>query len=130
MKRTAAVLVGLVVLVAVATAVRAGAKSVWTTTVGSGYAWGQVGDARATAPSDPEYLGCNVSNSGSGYSTSCFAMNAARTTVSCYTSNPVMANIALGLSSESFLYFAYNTQTGVCSTIEVQNGSHQTPMTP
>jgi hypothetical protein len=130
MKRTVAVFVGLVVLATVATAVHAGAKSVWTTTVGSGYAWGQLGDARGSAPSSPEYLGCNVANSGSGYTTSCFAMNAARTSVSCYTSDPVMASIALGVSSESFLYFAYNTQTGVCTTIEVQNGSHQTPMTP
>lgn len=130
MKRTVAVVVGLVVLVAVATAVRAGAKSVWTTTVGSGYAYGELGDARASAPSSPEYLGCNVSNSGSGYTTSCFAENAARVSVSCYTSDPVLASIALGVSSESFLYFAFNTQTGVCTTIEVQNGSHQTPMTP
>lgn len=130
MKRTAAVLVGLVVLVAVATTVRAGAKSVWTTTVGTGYGYGQLGDARGSAPSSPEYLGCNVENAGSGYTASCFAMNAARTTVSCYTNDPVMVSIALSVSSESFLYFAYNTQTGACTTIEVQNGSHQTPMTP
>jgi hypothetical protein len=130
MKRAAGVFVALFVLVAVATAVRAGAKSVWTTTVGSGYAYGQLGDARGSALSSPEYIACNVENSGSGYSTYCAAMNAARASASCFTSDPVMASVALGVSSESFLYFAYNTQTGACTTIEVQNGSHQTPMTP
>jgi hypothetical protein len=131
MKRAVAVIAGLAALVAVASVVRAGAKSVWTTVVGSGYAWGQLGDARnSTPPTSPEYISCSVSNSGSGYYTYCFAMDAARTSAGCYSLDPVIANVALHLNSQSFLYFAYNVQTGLCTSIQVQGGSHQTPMTP
>ncbi len=95
----------------------------------SSYASGQLANARASS-NNVERLSCSASAlPGYGYA-SCYARNAAGTSVSCLTDDPGMVNLISSVKGDSELYFEWNPSTGRCTMIMVSNGSSYAPKQP
>jgi hypothetical protein len=119
-------LVGTAVVAALlSTATIAMAGSRWVYQVGindtSRFAVGTTTDARGSADS-VQVIGC-YHNSGFA---SCYATNNAGLSRSCTTSNAALIDVIRSISSESYIYFQWNTD-GTCSYVFVDNGSRWKP---
>jgi hypothetical protein len=95
----------------------------------SGFAYGSIGDARSGA--GWQYIGCHVQNNGNGYWTDCQANDANGNYLYCWSQDPVIAAIATGLSSDSYIYFDV-TSVGYtqCAHLKVGHNSYYSPKQP
>jgi len=106
----------------------AGTKYSLPVTVGSTYAWGSIGDARASGDY-LQYIGCMVQGATTNSAT-CTARDAAGHYLSCYTTDPDLIMAAAAISSDSVVEFYLLSGTGTCRFINVNNASQYTPRQP
>ncbi len=85
------------------------------------FAYGNFADARGSADSR-QMIGCYY-NASLGY---CTATNAAGTSRTCTTTNAALLDVIRTLTSESYVYFQWNTD-GTCSYVLVENSSRYKP---
>jgi hypothetical protein len=98
-----------------------------TVQIGSGYALGQIGAARASGDSS-QYIGCDtVAYPGYSY-VSCYAMDASFKRLNCTSTDPkVMASVA---SMTPFSYIQFNADSSAnCSLVYISNSSYWRPQT-
>jgi hypothetical protein len=116
----------------VATAVAGMKISPYLVTTGSYYAFGSMADARASAPTDPEYIGCTVAGGPYGTSASCYALDSNNVYKMCSMPSgaaPTMLPAIESIGSQSYIYFSFDT-SGNCTTVEAINTSYVSPMVP
>jgi hypothetical protein len=73
-----------------------------------------------------QFIGCYNNVYTGGVSASCFATNSAGVSRNCYTNNADMIAAIQSISSESYIYFQWNTD-GTCSYVFVENSSRFKP---
>jgi hypothetical protein len=102
---------------------------------GTGYAYGNLSDTRNSADAT-QYISCYVAlyltQTGSMGSASygCQAENASGVSLSCYGTDPTVAQyISSGLKGDSYIYFS-NNQNGYCTYIEIDQSSTIAPKGP
>lgn len=106
----------------------AGTKYYLPVSVGSTYAWGSIGDARAS--SEPlQFIGCMIQMSTAN-SASCSARDAAGDYLTCYTTDPDLIAAAAAVSSDSVVEFYLASGTSTCRTINIINASQYAPRQP
>lgn len=88
----------------------------------SRYVVGTMADARASADS-VQYIGCNHNSLNAA---SCYGTNSAGLSRSCSTNNPAHLAVIRSISSESYIFFQWNTD-GTCSYVFVENSSRFKP---
>jgi hypothetical protein len=119
----------------VAMRARAGYESVQPVVVGSGYAYGNLSDARNSSDGS-EFIGClvvlNLNSTGSvnnaGYT--CEARNSAGASFFCSGSDTgVATTLSSGLKGDSYIEF-YGEQLGNCTTIVIEQNSWIAPKNP
>ena len=124
-----------VAIVAMAGLGHAGAKAeinVFVDKVGGQFS-GSLGTTRASADTS-QYIGCNVlSLSGGAPQINCGARTIAggtNGTASCTVTSQTMADTLKTITNYSVLRVFYNTTTGICTQILVDNFSAYHPMSP
>jgi hypothetical protein len=91
-----------------------------------GHAEGKAGDVH-NSQDTTQYIGCALrAGMNSPLQANCWATDAAGRQRACSTSDPGMMTVAGSVSSDSYLYFAWNP-SGKCTSIESQNGSFMHP---
>ena len=106
----------------------AGTRQYLAVSVGTTYAYGSIGDARASADS-LQFIGCFVQTSTSNSAT-CAARDAANDYLSCYTTDPNLIAAARSISSDSVIEFYTPSGSSTCRTINVNNSSQYAPRQP
>ena len=121
----------------VAGQVRAGYRGDWNVSVGSTYATGSMGTARASADGT-QWIGCEMrfGTGGVGYAALCYAQDSAGNYRFCgfdntnaTTMQQVSAVIA-SITPASYIYFTFNASGGTCNFIQVEDKSYFRPMVP
>ena len=84
-------------------------------------ALGDVGHVH-NSPDDVQYIGCEIS----GSSGTCHARDKSGQTRSCTTTNATHLNTILSVTSDSYIYFRWNSE-GLCAAVKVENGSMGRP---
>ena len=125
-----ALLAGLLAMLAMPVAARAGYKSTdYAGTDGSSYGYGSIGDARNSGDAN-QYIGCDTfENSGGTMTSYCYARNSAGTSYYCYSTDPNFVATASTITESSYIDFD-GPVGGVCTYIQVSNYSYFRPMTP
>jgi hypothetical protein len=110
-------------LLSTATIAIAGSRLVYQVGINdaSRYAVGTMTDARGSADAS-QSIGC-YHNTGFA---SCYATNNLGLSRSCTTTNTALIEVIRSISSESYIYFQWNTD-GTCSYVFVDNGSRWKP---
>jgi hypothetical protein len=114
--------------VALGSAAWAGYKTTYSVFVGSGIAWGAMGDARASADSTT-YIGCSRSGYPGSYMIQCYAKNASGTYGTCAINDPAMASTVASITPSSYIFFEWNA-SNTCTYLSVDNASYLTPIQP
>lgn len=89
---------------------------------------GSLSDTRATADT-VSYIGCRISTNSAGKTVYCVAQDANHVTGSCNSNAADFVAVASTLQSNSILSFSWDAN-GVCTGINVENWSSNTPMQP
>lgn len=113
----------LAALLSVAAIAQAGTRWAYQVSIndGSRYAVGTMTDARGSADYN-QSIGCYHNTA----SATCYATNSAGLSRSCTTSNVAMIDVIRSISSESYIYFMWNTD-GTCNYVLVENSSRWKP---
>lgn len=126
MKKTV-MLTMMAVLAAISTQVLAGytyAPQVYVNTT-SGYAYGSMVGAHTSADS-VQQIYCTTekwpSSIGSSH-TWCYARNSAGTSALCSTWDSHLVEATMAMSDESYISFQWDTASGNCTHIRIENGS-------
>lgn len=119
---------GFLAVFAVASVAYAGQKYAYTdVTIGTNYAYGSAGSARASADAN-ELISCEsytYSGTGGAFG-SCQATNAAGTTRVCYAYGAALVAQIGAVNGSSYIYFAWDSSAN-CTEIVVNNGSQYQP---
>lgn len=91
-----------------------------------GNASGSLGNAR-NSDDTVQYIGCGVAATPGAPSMSCYAEDANHNYGSCHSSDPALMQAAATVNGDSYLFFEWNTQTGVCTYLSVSNASYLAP---
>lgn len=110
-------------------AVMAGAKYSLPVEAGPSYAWGSMGQARASA-NTIEYIGCMSYASATVRFAFCSARDAAGDSASCRTYDDKFIRVAESAGSDSTLEFHVDTDGYTCRSITVMNDSRYQPRQP
>ncbi|MGN6152258.1 MAG: hypothetical protein ACTHOH_09660 [Lysobacteraceae bacterium] len=123
MKTQGKIALGLVLALSAGAAIAGARVGPYTVTINdaSRIAYGAFADARASADTQ-QWIGCNY-NAAAAF---CTATNAAGISRSCSTTNAALIDAIHGISSESYVYFQWNTD-GTCSYVLVENSSRFKP---
>jgi len=131
MKKAIAVILGLG-LAGGATHALAGSKSTLNVTVTSTFFSGTIGDARASSDNQ-QLIYCGLfGQSGNNLMGSCGARNASGTQAVCNvdaTTNPALGYVLATITPMSSINVQY-ASNGMCTQINVHNGSQNRPPTP
>jgi hypothetical protein len=111
------------------TAISAHAGARWGLAVGVGttWAWGSMGTARASSDSN-QYIGCATYASSTLHYATCYARDAAGTYGTCRTYEDRLIRVAETAGSDSVLEFFWTGST--CTSIRVTNDSRYSPRQP
>jgi len=128
-RKITAAAVGLLSVLGLAATASAGQKQAVAVTIWPGafitVAYGSLGTARDSADLN-QMIGCL----SQGSSATCWATNAAGTTVSCSTANAADLAAIHSMNGDSYLLFAWENGTGNCEWVYVRNQSNYAPKLP
>ena len=90
---------------------------------------GSLGDARASADTR-QVIGCRVlSGAGGGSTVSCYATDAAGTSVQCSSADASLIATGRALTGDSLLTFTWDP-AGTCTSLQIEVYSSNTPLQP
>jgi hypothetical protein len=133
MKRALSAIVGFALVGLCASPSYAGTKdpapvNIVKNTDKTGLAQGSVGGAR-NSPDNVQAIGCDLSSSGDTPNLYCFAIDVAGTFANCVTNNVNLIDLAMGMTSDSYIGFRWNA-LGQCTQIFTRNESLLPPKLP
>ena len=124
-KVMAFVLAAAMVVAAMAVQAKAGMKAAYPVSIGTNTASGSLGTAR-NSEDTVQYIGCTLRAIGIDRIVSCGARDAEGQSLSCSTTNPLMADVAAAINGDSYVSFTRN-ESGSCVSLSVSNASHWEP---
>lgn len=92
------------------------------------YAWGDLGTVRAM-PDNTQFIGCYAQSSDDYEWGWCQVMDSAGTYRGCYVDNARHIASIRSIKGDSRISFQWNADTGLCTSITVDNASYYEPKT-